>query len=57
MKINHSFLLRPGDALLFKGIELTHWREKNTFGPCSQVFLHYVDQNGPYAYCRDDLVR
>jgi len=56
-KVHHSFLLQPGDALLFKGMELKHWRERNTFGSCSQVFLHYVDQNGPYAYCRDDLVK
>lgn len=53
-KVHHSFLLRPGDALIFRGVELNHWREKNSFGPCSQVFLHYVDRNGPYANCKDD---
>lgn len=52
---HHAFQLHPGDALIFRGGELTHWREKNTYGPCSQVFLHYVDRNGPHAYCRDDL--
>jgi len=54
---NHSFALEPGDAFIFKGIELVHWREPNTFGPCSQVFLHYVDQDGPYASERDDKGR
>lgn len=48
------FILEPGDGLMFKGIQHTHWREINTFGPCSQVFLHYVDQNGSYAAYRND---
>jgi hypothetical protein len=50
----HSIVLDPGDALMFKGIEHAHWREKNIYGPCSQVFLHYVDQDGPYAIHKDD---
>lgn len=54
MKEHHSFLLRPGDALIFRGMELKHWREENNFGRCAQVFLHYVDHNGPYAYHKDD---
>ena len=54
-KNKHSFALEAGDAFIFKGVELPHWRELNTFGPCSQVFLHYVDQEGPYAAERDDL--
>lgn len=53
-KVHHSFLLQPGDALIFRGMELKHWREENRFGPCSQVFLHYVDKNGPHACCKDD---
>lgn len=54
-KNNRSFALEPGDAFIFKGVELPHWREPNTFGPCSQVFLHYVDQDGPYAAEKDDM--
>lgn len=54
---HHSFLLQPGDALIFRGQELVHWREKNRHGSCAQVFLHYVDRNGPNAHCRDDLER
>lgn len=53
-KKHHSFSLAPGDALIFRGMELRHWREKNRYGSCSQVFLHYVDRNGPYARCKDD---
>lgn len=45
-----SVTLEPGDVLVYKGTEVAHWREKNTFGPCAQVFLHYVDQSGPFAY-------
>lgn len=49
-----SFTLEAGDAVIFKGIELQHWREINTYGDCGQVFLHYVDQNGPYSAEIDD---
>jgi hypothetical protein len=41
--------LKPGDALLYRGIELPHWREPYTGESVAQVFLHYVDQTGPYA--------
>jgi len=41
--------LNPGDALLYRGIELPHWREPYTGESLAQVFLHYVDQNGPFA--------
>jgi hypothetical protein len=41
--------LRPGDALLYRGIELTHWREAFVGESMAQVFLHYVDQTGPHA--------
>ncbi|MBD9362443.1 hypothetical protein [Methylomonas fluvii] len=54
MKKHHSFLLQAGDALIFRGKELLHWREINRYGPCSQVFLHYVDRHGLYANFRDD---
>lgn len=34
---------RPGDALLFKGRHLVHWREPIPFGVnCSNIFLHFV---------------
>lgn len=44
-----SFVLKPGDAMVFKGIELKHWREANTAGPSAYLFLHYVNAEGPYA--------
>jgi hypothetical protein len=50
----HSIESEPGDAVIFKGVELPHWRDPNTYGACAQVFLHYVDREGPYADERDD---
>jgi hypothetical protein len=44
-----SIELAPGDALLYRGIECPHWREAMDGEHTAQVFLHYVDQNGPYA--------
>lgn len=46
--------LQPGDALLYRGIEREHWREPYDGGRLGQVFLHYVDQAGPYAAWRFD---
>lgn len=52
-----SFTLEPGDGFIFKGHSHLHWREKNVYGTCGQVFLHYVDQNGPYAMHRNDVTK
>jgi hypothetical protein len=51
-----SIILMPGDALLYKGIEVPHWRSKNIYGSCLQVFLHYVNKNGPYAIHENDRI-
>jgi hypothetical protein len=40
--------LEAGDAMLYKGIDVPHWREKFAGEHSAQVFLHYVDQNGPH---------
>jgi len=42
-------ILRPGDALLYRGVELTHWRDAFAGESMAQVFMHYVNRNGPYA--------
>jgi hypothetical protein len=47
-------ILKPGDALLYRGIDLTHWREPYTGQSLAQVFMHYVDQHGPHAGERFD---
>ena len=49
-----SVELAPGDALLYRGIECPHWRESLEGESTAQVFLHYVDQNGPYAEWKYD---
>lgn len=33
--------LKPGDMLVYRGMELEHWREAFTGKDCGQVFLHY----------------
>ncbi len=50
----HSILIEPGDALLYKGIEIPHWRESFTGDHSAQVFLHYVDQNGSFRDLKFD---
>lgn len=48
-------MLKPGDAVIYKGCEVTHWRRKL---PKSQInvqfMLHYVNKNGPNAEYKFD---
>lgn len=46
--------LEPGDALLYKGIEVPHWREAFEGERQVQVFLHYVKKNGKYSEFKFD---
>jgi len=46
--------LKPGDALIYKGTELPHWREMFAGERQVQVFLHYVRQNGSYREFKFD---
>jgi hypothetical protein len=39
---------KPGDAIIYLGKELTHYRKKFKGDFTSQCFLHYVDKNGPF---------
>ncbi len=41
--------LMPGDGLLYRGIDLFHWRDAYQGEALVQVFLHYVNRDGPYA--------
>jgi hypothetical protein len=45
----YGALLAPGDALLYRGCDCFHWREAFQGSRLVQVFLHYVDRNGPHA--------
>ena len=46
----HSVELAPGDGLIYHGCDNEHWREPaDDRVICqSQLFVHYVDQDGPY---------
>ena len=44
-----------GDAVMYRGMDKWHWREPYSEGKWqAQVFLHYVDQNGPHAEWKYD---
>jgi hypothetical protein len=40
--------LKPGDAAIYLGCDVKHWREEFLGDWHSQFFLHYVDKNGPH---------
>lgn len=40
--------LENGDAVVYRGMELEHWRDNFEGDWHSQVFLHYVNKNGPH---------
>ena len=42
-------MMRPGDGVLYYGMECPHWRETYEGDRLAQVFFHYVDKNGPHA--------
>ena len=52
-----SVILNPGDALLYRGMECPHWREVLEGDRQAQIFLHYVNQNGPCAAWKFDKGR
>jgi len=47
-RIDHKFSMLPNNAVIFKGMDKIHWREVCTHDHFITVFLHYVDQEGPY---------
>ena len=53
-----NYELEEGDGLVYPGCEVTHGRPGIFEGECmAQVFLHYVNQNGPHKDHQDDRVR
>ena len=53
-----SFELEEGDAVLYAGCEQEHWRPGVYKGEgMAQVFLHYVNQNGPNKNHAYDAIR
>ena len=54
---NTAIMLEEGDAVLYRGYEVEHWREPYTEGTKqAQVFLHYVDANGKFTEWENDKV-
>lgn len=50
VKNKSKIIMNVGDAVLYRGMEKVHWRKKYKQGQWqAQVFLHYVDANGPHA--------
>ena len=43
-----------GDAVIYKGCDQPHWRDKFLGEWQAQVFLHYVDQDGPHTEWKYD---
>ena len=46
--------LEPGDMLIYKGCEVLHWREPFLGRNHAQVFMHYNNANGKFAYKKYD---
>jgi hypothetical protein len=47
--------LHPGDLCVYRGCELEHWRLPNPGNECIQMFVHFVDADGPYTGFAMDL--
>jgi len=53
-RIDHKFPMVSNNAIIFKGMDKIHWREMCTHDHFITVFLHYVDQEGPYKEFKFD---
>jgi len=48
-------MLNPGDAVIYKGCEVTHWRRRLPEGQINaQFMLHYVNKDGPNSEYKFD---
>ena len=55
---NMPLLIEKGDAVIYKGCEIEHWRPIFTQPQPSwyhQVFIHYVNKNGPYKESLEEI--
>lgn len=46
--------MNSGDAAIYLGCDVKHWREEFEGDWHSQIFLHFVDANGPYKDYEND---
>jgi hypothetical protein len=42
-----KLLMEPGDVLIYQGINVLHWRDQLEGDFSKNVFIHYVNKNGP----------
>ena len=49
-----KIVMGVGDAVLYRGMEKHHWRKKFKGNWQAQVFLHYVDADGPHKEWKFD---
>lgn len=52
-----SYAMEQGDAVVYRGVEIEHWRDENPDAKVYQSFLHYVDLDGPYADHADEYLK
>jgi hypothetical protein len=55
--VDAPYELEDGDGVIYRGCDLEHWRDICGGPPeyrLGQVFMHYVDKNGPYPEYRYD---
>jgi hypothetical protein len=45
----NKIIQSPGDAIIYNGTELMHWRSKYEGKEQTQLFIHYVDADGLYS--------
>ncbi len=49
-----ALALAPGDAAIYRGMDVPHWRDAFIGTYAAQVFLHWVDARGPYSEWKFD---
>ena len=55
-----QIIQEPGEMAVYRGGDGEHWREPMTGSDDAyhvQLFIHYVDANGPYTMCVNDADR
>ena len=53
---NNWIEMEEGDGVVYLGCDLKHGRKPFEGDGCAQVFMHYVDQNGPHKDHKDDQI-
>ena len=54
--IGDEFLIEIGDSVVYRGHDLWHWREDYKGEWQTQVFVHFVDKNGPYSDTKEEFI-